>query len=49
MPTAQPTILPDHLLAAILTLAKRESKQDRLAFRGHDFQLQGIFNDLRKS
>jgi hypothetical protein len=49
MPATQPTVLPDHVLAAILTLAKRESKRDRLAFRGHDFQLQGIFNDLRKS
>ncbi len=46
MPAAQPAILPDHILAAVLTLAKRERDQPRLAFRSHDFHLQDIFNDL---
>ena len=42
-------LLPDHVLSAILTLAKRESGADRFAFRGHDFQLQEIFSDLARS
>lgn len=51
---AQPAILPDHVLSAVLTLAKRalvakDASQKRLAFRSHDFQLQEIFNDLRKT
>lgn len=54
MPAAQPAILPDHVLSAVLTLAKRallarDPTQTRLAFRGHDFRLQGIFNDLRET
>src|SRR5208282_2972899 len=53
MPATQSAILPDHILSAVLTLAKRElernSKKDRLAFRSHDFQLQDIFNGLRKT
>jgi hypothetical protein len=54
MSTARPAILPDHILSAVLTLAKREllkkdTKKTRLAFRSHDFQLQEIFNDLRKT
>jgi hypothetical protein len=54
MPAAQTAILPDHILSAVLTLAKRElvkkdPNQKRLAFRSHDFQLQEIFNDLRKT
>src|SRR6266446_3253166 len=53
MPAAQTTNLPDHILSAVLTLAKRElektSKKDRLAFRSHDFQLQDIFNGLRQT
>jgi hypothetical protein len=48
MQGTQSAILPDHILSAVLTLAKRESKRDRLAFRSHDFQLQGIFDELRK-
>jgi hypothetical protein len=46
---AIPTILPDHVLNAILTLAKRKSSRDRLAFRGHDYQIQEIFADLAAS
>jgi hypothetical protein len=49
MPVTQTDILPDHILAAVLTLAKRESKSDRLAFRSHDFQLQEIFDRLQKT
>jgi hypothetical protein len=49
MATVQERILPDHILSAVFTLAKRESKQDRLAFRSHDFQLQDIFNELKKT
>jgi hypothetical protein len=53
MPAAQTTNLPDHILSAVRTLAKRElektSKKDRLAFRSHDFQLQDIFNGLRQT
>jgi hypothetical protein len=48
MSAAQPTILPDHILGAVLTLAKRESKRDTLAFRSHDFHLQEIFSHLWK-
>ena len=54
MPTVQPIILPDHILSAILTLAERQllekdSGKTRLAFRSHDFQLQEIFDQLRKT
>ncbi len=53
MPATQPANPPDHILSAVLTLAKRElektSDKKRLAFRSHDFQLQEIFNDLRKT
>ena len=57
MAVAQPAaVLPDHVLAAVLTLAhkelaRREGKEPnakRLAFRSHDFQLQEIFSELRK-
>lgn len=48
MPATRTEILPDHILAAVLTLAKRERKEKRFAFRSYDFQLQGIFNELRK-
>lgn len=53
MPAAQSAVLPDHILAAVLTLAKRElAKSDpnlkRLDFRSHDFQLQGIFHELQR-
>lgn len=52
MPATQSAILPDHILSAVLTLAKRElertSQKDRLAFRSHDFQLQDVFDELRK-
>ena len=49
MPAAELAVLPDHLLTAILTLAKRQSGQPRFAFRGHDFQLQEIFSELVES
>ncbi|MEX2301551.1 MAG: hypothetical protein WD733_11475 [Bryobacterales bacterium] len=54
MPIAKPAILPDHILSAVLTLAKRAreaeaSARKRLAFRSHDFQLQEIFSDLQKT
>lgn len=49
MPTTQATVLPDHILAAVLTLAKKESKQERFAFQSYDFQLQQVFNDLQKT
>lgn len=43
---AQVRILPDHILSAILAVAKKQSGQQRLAFRGHDYMLQEIFHDL---
>jgi hypothetical protein len=54
MPAAQSAILPDHILAAVLTLAKQElARRDpnlkRLDFRSHDFQLQEIFSELQKA
>ncbi len=49
MLATQPAILPDHILAAVLTLAKQESKQRRFAFQSYDFQLQEIFHDLQKA
>jgi len=49
VPTTQATVLPDHILAAVLTLAKKESKQERFAFQSYDFQLQQVFNDLQKT
>ncbi|HLM80241.1 MAG TPA: hypothetical protein VK302_06370 [Terriglobales bacterium] len=52
MPVTQTAILPDHILAAVLALAKQElertSQKDRLAFRSHDFQLQDVFDELRR-
>lgn len=47
-------ILPDHVLSAVLVLAEKQHSRNatepkRLAFRSHDFQLQEIFNDLRKT
>ncbi len=53
MTTAQSTILPDHILSAVLALAQdqfhEKTGKDRLAFRSHDYQLQEIFSDLRKT
>jgi len=53
MPATQPVVLADHILSAVLTLARRElDKKEpgrRLAFRSHDFHLQEIFNELRKT
>src|SRR5579864_4875497 len=43
---ATPALLPDNILNAIFTLAKRESNENRFAFRGHDFELQQIFHKL---
>ena len=54
MPATQTSVLPDHVLAAVLTLAKqqfvaKDPGQRRFAFLSHDFQLQEIFNDLRRT
>jgi len=46
LPATHTDILPDHILAAVLTLAKRERNEKRFAFRSYDFQLQGIFHEL---
>jgi len=53
-PALLPDVLPDHILAAVLTLAKqelvrRDQNVQRLDFRSHDFQLQEIFNDLQRT
>ena len=47
MPTTRSDVMPDHILAAVLTLAKQQSKRDRLAFRSHEFQLQEFFRKLQ--
>jgi hypothetical protein len=39
-------LLPDDVLTALLALAKRKSGRDRLAFRGHDSDLQRFFRRL---
>jgi len=49
MQAAHPAILPDHILTAVLTLAKRESKTERLAFQSYDFQLQKIFSEFQET
>src|SRR6266700_16520 len=54
MPVAQHVILPDHILSAVLALAKQElvkndPSKTRLAFRSHNFQFQEIFNELRQT
>jgi len=46
MAASQPALLPDHLLSAVLTLAKKQKKVDRFAFRSHDYTLQKIFSEL---
>lgn len=45
---AQVNVLPDDVLAAILELARQEGPgdQERLAFRGHDDNLQDVFHRL---
>jgi len=53
MPASQDAVLPDHILAAVLTLAKREMlskqpKETRFAFHSDDSQLQEIFSELQK-
>jgi len=53
MPASQNAALPDHILAAVLTLAKREMlnkqpKETRFAFHSDDSQLQEIFSELQK-
>jgi hypothetical protein len=48
MTSAPSNVLPDHVLAAVLALAKKKSGLDRFAFRGHDYQLQEVFFDLSK-
>src|SRR5260370_10021647 len=43
------SILPDHVLSAILTVAKRRKvPAGRFAFRGHYYALQRVFNELRR-
>ena len=46
MATTQPSFLPDHVLSAVLTLAKKRTSKSRFAFRSHDYNLQGIFSAL---
>lgn len=46
--SAKPKLLPDDILSAIFTLAKKRSGATRLAFRGHDFKLQQIFYKLSR-
>jgi hypothetical protein len=53
MPASQNAVLPDHILAAVLTLAKREilskhPQETRFAFQSDDSQLQEIFSELQK-
>ena len=45
--TATEPVLPDHILSAILTLAKRRQSGGRFSFRGHDSTLQRIFGELK--
>ena len=42
-------LLPDHVLSAVLAIAKRQRGEGRLAFRSHDYHLQEIFSELTKS
>jgi hypothetical protein len=39
-------LLPDDILTALLALAKQKSGKERLAFRGHDSELQKSFRNL---
>jgi hypothetical protein len=53
MPATKSAILPDHILAAVLTLAKREivnkhPDETRFAFQSDDSKLQEIFSELQK-
>lgn len=49
MVTSARDVLPDDVLTAILELARQEVRpRDRLAFRGHDEDLQRIFFELSK-
>lgn len=53
MPALTPTglnteVLPDDILTALFVIAKKKSSKERLAFRGHDYQLQEIFLQLGK-
>lgn len=43
---AGPDLLPDDILAAILTLAEQHAGEGRFRFKGHDFQLQKVFKEL---
>jgi hypothetical protein len=43
---AHHNVLPDHVLTAILTLAKRKSAEERFSFRAHDYQIQDLFAQL---
>lgn len=42
----QEKLLPDDILTALLALAKQKSGKERLAFRGHDSDLQKSFRNL---
>jgi hypothetical protein len=46
MANVQPVLLPDHVLSAVLTLAKRHANEGRFAFRSHDYKLQEVFSEL---
>lgn len=46
MTATRPNILPDHVVSAILTLAKRKSGKERFSFRGHDYEIQKLFAGL---
>ncbi len=39
-------VLPDDVLSAVLELARREIGKERLAFSGHDEDLQRIFSEI---
>jgi hypothetical protein len=46
MTATRPNILPDHVLTAVLTLAKRKSTKERFSFRAHDYEIQDLFAEL---
>jgi hypothetical protein len=43
-----PALLPDDILSAIFVLAQKKTGGERLAFRGHDSQLQTVFRKLTR-
>src|SRR5947209_8619567 len=48
-PKAETKLLPDDILDALLVLAQRKRGVERLAFRGHDSDLQSIFSELSRT